>query len=106
MGRRGKDIMSKYTLKEPIIVDAVTFDELVAYGRSMMGALVDADQMPWSFTYCGHPVTHENDECYLIPFVKEGVGDRFTPADMLVTGVTGNLFVVEIKAFNETYEKL
>ena len=46
--------------------------------------------MPWSFKYNGHPVTHENNECYLIPTL-EGT-HNFTPQDMLITGVNGEIY--------------
>lgn len=41
----------------------ITFDQLVAIGREQNPGRVE---MPWSFTYEGHPVTHENDNCYLV----------------------------------------
>jgi hypothetical protein len=33
--------------------------------------------MPWSFSFQGHPVTHENERCYLI-MGKPGQDLRFT----------------------------
>jgi hypothetical protein len=58
----------------------ITFDELVEYGEKNGGNMVNG--FPWSFDYEGHPITHENDECYLVIVQNETV--KFTPADLLV----------------------
>lgn len=71
--------MTKYT-RLPKEVEAFTFDEFVEYGRQIGANIVNG--MPWSFTFHGYNVTHENDECYLIP-ADEG-SHRFTPEDMLI----------------------
>jgi len=90
--------------KKPVVIDAITFDELVEHGKRECertgGALVRG--MPWSFTYNGHAITHENDRCYLIPTL-EGV-HNFTPADMLITGVKGEIYPCKLDIFGATYE--
>lgn len=76
----------------PHIPDSnITFDEFVQYGRDNGANIVNG--MPWSFTYNGHAVTHENDQCYLI--TAPGVPDTmfFRPGDMLLTR-NGKLSVV------------
>ncbi len=93
--------MSKYR-KKPVVIDAITFQELVEYGRSNGANIVGG--MPWSFEYNGHPITHENDECYLIPTL-EGT-HNFTPLDMLITGVKGEIYPCKIDIFEATYEKV
>lgn len=73
--------------KKPVVVvvEAITFDELVEHGKANSPVLVRG--MPWSFDYKGHPITHENDDCYLIP---TGAGTvRFERGDMLVTDDSG-----------------
>ena len=86
--------------KKPVVVEAITFDEFVQYGKEHTDNLVNG--MPWSFEYKGHPVTSENDECYLIPTLE---GEHaFTPADMLITGVAGEIYPCKLDIFNETYE--
>jgi len=55
--------------KKPEYVEAVTFEELVAHGLAQPGASI-VNGVPWSFTYKGHPVTHENDTTYLIAGTK------------------------------------
>lgn len=86
--------------KKPVVVEAITFEEFVTYGREHAASLVNG--MPWSFTYKGHPVTHENDACYLIPTL-EGT-HNFTPADMLITGVKGEIYPCKRDIFEATYE--
>lgn len=86
--------------KKPVVIDAITFDELVAHGKARSAALVNG--MPWSFDYKGHPITHENDKCYLIPTL-EGT-HNMTPADMLITGVQGEIYPCKLDIFEATYE--
>lgn len=89
--------MAKFKLK-PLEVDAITFDELVEHAKN------NSDHPHWSFDYKGLTITHEDDVCYLIP-TEEGNFQRFTPTDMLITGVMGNTFPLDIDAFNNAYEK-
>lgn len=69
----------------------ITFDELVEYGKSHGGNIVNG--MPWSFTYEGCTVTHENNDCYLIN--KPGVVEplRFNRGDVLITSGQGELYL-------------
>lgn len=85
--------------KKPVTIEAITFDELIEYGKASGANLIEG--MPWSFEYKGHPITHENDECYLIPTL-EGT-HNMTPQDMLITGVQGEIYPCKIDIFNETY---
>lgn len=86
--------------KKPVVIEAITFTELVEYGRQH-GANIVAG-MPWSFHYQGHPVTHENDQCYLIPTLEGTM--RMTPDDMLITGVAGEIYPCKKEIFFATYE--
>ena len=92
--------MAKYR-KKPVVIDAITFDELVEYGKDNGGNIVN--EMPWSFNYKGHLITHENDECYLIP--NAAGMEKFTPSDMLITGVNGEIYPCPIDVFIKTYDK-
>ncbi len=87
------------------MVEAITFEELVEHGRT---AAPESAEMhggfAWSFDYKGHPITHENDECYLIP-TMEGTFN-FTPGDMLITGVNGEIYPCKKDIFEKTYEAL
>ena len=91
--------MAKYR-KKPVEIEAITFNEFVEYGKNNGGNIVNG--MPWHFKYNGHPVTHEHDELYLIPTL-EGM-HNFTPKDMLITGVKGEIYPCKIDIFEQTYE--
>lgn len=88
--------------KKPVEIEAITFDELVEYGKAN-GANIVAD-MPWSFDYKGQPITHENDQCYLIPTMEGTM--RFTPNDMLITGVKGEIYPCKKDIFEATYDPI
>ena len=88
--------------KKPVVIEAITFDEFVEYGRQHTDNIVGG--MPWSFEYNGHPVTHGSDDCYLIPTLE---GDHlFTRDDMLITGVKGEIYPCKIDIFHQTYERV
>ena len=91
--------MSKYR-KKPVVIEAITFDELVEHGREVSDNLVNG--MPWSFGYRGHPLTHENDDCYLIPTLEGTM--RMERGDMLITGVKGEIYPCKGEIFAATYE--
>jgi hypothetical protein len=87
--------------KKPVVIEAFTFDEFVDAGRQDPKANI-VNGMPWSFQFRGHPVTHENDERYLIPTL-EGT-HNMTPADMLIVGVKGEIYPCKKDIFEQTYE--
>jgi hypothetical protein len=87
--------------KKPVVIEAITFDELVQHGRDSGAGIVNG--MPWSFSYKGHAITHENDKCYLLPTL-EAHAQRFTPEDMLITGVKGEIYPCKMDIFAATYE--
>jgi len=88
--------------KKPVEVEVWTFEEFVEYGkancrRSVMG-------MPWAFKFQGHQITHENDNCYLMPTL-EGFYN-FTPNDVLIIGVKGEIYPCKKDVFAMTYEEV
>lgn len=87
--------------KKPVIVEAITFDELVACGLAHCGPHKH-NGMPWSFDYAGHPITHENDDCYLIPTLEGTM--KMGSSDMLITGVKGEIYPCKRDIFDATYE--
>jgi len=93
--------MAKFR-KKPVVIEAITFNELIEYGIKNGANIVNG--MPWSFKYNDHPVTHENDECYLIPTLEGAM--RFTPSDILITGVNGEIYPCKLDIFEKTYEKV
>jgi|GEM_PF-696229 len=91
--------------KKPVVIEAITFEELVEYGKAnSSNPLNIVNGMPWSFKYKGHPISHENDRCYLIPTL-EGT-HNMTPDDMLITGVQGEIYPCKIDIFKATYEEV
>lgn len=88
--------------KKPVVIEAITFDELVAHGIAQGGYCYEG--MPWSFHYNGHHITHENDDCYLIATL-EGVR-QMGRSDMLITGVKGEIYPCKRDIFAATYEEV
>ena len=86
--------------KKPVVIEAITFEELVAHGIANGANIVGA--MPWSFKYNGHPITHENDDCYLIPTLEGTM--KMGRGDMLITGVSGEIYPCKLDIFAATYE--
>lgn len=86
--------------KKPVVIEAITFDELVMHGKANATNIVNG--MPWSFKYAEHQITHENDDCYLIPTL-EGVM-QMRRGDMLITGVKGEIYPCKSDIFAATYE--
>lgn len=86
--------------KQPVVIEAITFAELVQHGRDNGANIVGG--MPWSFKYNGHPITHENDQCYIVP--TNSGSARFTPDDMLITQIDGEIYPCRLSLFAETYE--
>lgn len=89
--------MAKFRMK-PMIVEAITFDELIKYGLTKTTNVYN--NMPWSFDYEGISVTHETDDCYII-----GGTARFTKNDLLVVK-NGEISIVERDAFDLITESL
>ena len=92
--------------KKPVVITAITFDQLVAHGTVQCKAegrqsnIVNG--MPWSFSYAGHPITHENDDCYLIPTLEGTM--KMGRDDMLITGVKGEIYPCKRDIFDATYD--
>lgn len=90
--------------KKPVVVEAITFDELIKYAKAKETKAHIVEGVPWSFDYKGQPITHETDELYLITTL-EGNMD-FTRNDMLITGVSGEIYPCKIDIFELTYDKV
>lgn len=86
--------------KKAVVVEAITFEELVAYGLANSANIQGG--MAWSFEYAGHGITHENGDCYLIPTLEGTM--RFERGDMLITGVKGEIYPCKGDIFAMTYD--
>ena len=90
--------------KKPVEIEAITFDELIEHGIQSGASCPGSLGIPWSFNYNGHPITHENDDCYLIPTLEGTM--RFNRGEMLITGVKGEIYPCKMDIFRMTYEKV
>lgn len=90
--------------KKPVTITAITFDELVQHGiaECEKAGHVLTNGMPWSFTYAGHHISHENDDCYLIPTLEGTM--KMGRNDMLITGIKGEIYPCKRDIFEATYE--
>ena len=95
--------MAKYRIK-PHEIEAITFQELIEYGKANGANIVDG--MPWSFEYKGYPITHENDECYLIPAPERDGHYHITPDYVLITYENGNTFPMKKKDLESDYDRI
>ena len=86
--------------KKPVVIEAITFDELVAHGKANGANIVGG--MPWSFEYAGHHISHETDDCYLIPTLEGTM--KMGRDDMLITGVKGEIYPCKADIFAATYD--
>jgi hypothetical protein len=92
--------MIKKYRKKPVVIETITFDDFVKYGKDHTDNVVNGK--PWSFDFKGHQITHENDECYLIPTL-EGF-HNFTPKDILIIGIKGEIYPCKLDIFEKTYD--
>lgn len=88
--------------KRPVQVRAITFEQLVSHGVRL--GVPQTNGMPWSFDYEGHPITHETDDCYLIPTLEGTM--KFNRGDMLITGVKGEIYPCKADIFAQTYTRV
>ena len=88
--------------KKPVVITAVTFDQLATHCAEQCKAENIVNGIPWSFSYAGHPITHENDDCYLIPTLEGTM--KMGRDDMLITGVKGEIYPCKDEIFRLTYE--
>lgn len=95
------DTVPKFRTK-PVVIEAIMFDELVEHGKAAGANCVNG--MPWSFQYKGYPITHENDNCYLIPTLEGTM--RFERGDMLITSVKDEIYPCKPDIFAATYEQV
>lgn len=86
--------------KKPVVIEAITFDELVAHGIASGAELVNG--VPWSFDYNGQHMSHEHDGLYLSPTLEGEM--QFSRDHMLITGVSGEVYPCRRDIFDATYE--
>jgi hypothetical protein len=82
--------------KKPIVIEAITFPDFVEFAKQ------NSEHPHWHFEYKGHPITHENDECYIVPTLEGPL--FFTPNDVLITGIKGEIYPCKLDIFLSSYE--
>lgn len=87
-------------IKKPIEIEFITFDEFVEYGKQHSDNFGE-NGMPYTFEYKGCPITHNTDECYIVPTLEGN--HYFTPQDVLITGIKGEIYPCKIDIFEQTY---
>ena len=95
--------MGKY-LTKPVVVEAMTWDEVIEEGKKQDPKAVEEYGMPWAFEIKGNYFTHEDDEQYLI--AGEGIESlhlSFTPSDV-VTWENGESYVYRKDVFDEMHD--
>ena len=88
--------------RKPAEIEAITFDELVAHGLTQTDG---HDGVPWSFSCWGHPITHEDDDCYLVPIQGEEfiTDEKFHRGMLLAKLPNGALKILTPEALERCY---
>ena len=81
-------------------VKAISFDDFLEYGRAETDCV---GGMPWSFKYDGMPVSHENDDRYLINTPEATVD--FYRGHMLITEGLGEVMTIPCDVFSRLFTK-
>jgi hypothetical protein len=87
--------------KKPVEIEFFTFKEIVEFGKQANPNSIYGDRA-WNFEFKGHTITHENDECYIIPTLEGN--HNFTPNDVLIVGVKGEIYPCKKDIFEMTYD--
>lgn len=87
---------NKYSYTAKVL--AFTLDEIILSGMKTGTARVNG--MPWSFKFCGHNVTHDADDDYLID------NAHMTHKDVLIINVpqTDVITILPMTLFADIYE--
>lgn len=97
--------MALYT-KRPVPVEAITFDELVAFGIACGARITRGlpDGLPTEFMYKDRQISLKSETAtsYWIPTPKGRVA--FSKGDMLVSDVAGSLLVFSATRFAQIYK--
>ena len=84
---------------KPKTFEILSFDELVQEGRKQTG-----DVIPLSFSWKGQPITHEEDNHYLVVNASEKLVS-INEGDMIVHEVNDGLRVISTNDFERFFEK-
>ena len=93
--------MKKYRAKSEVI-ETISFEELVNHVIESGAHLHNG--MPWSFSYQGKAITHENDDMYL--FLTPHGFEKFSRGSFLGVKENGELFSCDENFLNTYYDKV
>ena len=88
-------------IKKTVEIEFITFEDFVEYGKQNSTNIAE-NGMPWSFDYKGCPVSHENDDKYII-LTFEGTL-HFERGNVLLEG--DYLSTVTNEDFKENYQEI
>lgn len=75
------------------VFEALSFADLIDLGRSRSTTHNIVNGMPWSFSYNSIPITHENDDLYIVGTV------RFSRGAILVFDTNGDVLAMSVDEF-------
>lgn len=84
-------------IKKPVEIEFITFDEFCEISKDIHSLYPDRIE----FIFNGYNVIKKNDECFIIQTL-EGF-HNFTPQDVLIIGVKGEIYPCKIDIFEQTY---
>jgi len=90
--------------KKPVVIQAMTFDELLEYGRTCDTSTV-VNGILWDFYLNTYRVMYSPvDDIFIINTLE---GDHtMTMMDMLIIGIQGEIYPCKIDIFKATYEEV
>lgn len=87
--------------KKPVTIEFFTFEEFAEIGRQTNPDSIQ-NGFAWHFDFKGHPITHENNDCYIVPTNHGHV--HFTPDSVLIVQVDGEVYPCKKDIFEMTYD--
>ena len=92
----------RYYNKNRPVVEAIDFYKFLAFGEQHGANMVGG--YPWSFTWMGFPVSHENNSRYLINHPTQGT-INFKVGEILVCDENMKLSTYTDQMFNLHFER-
>lgn len=90
--------------KKPVTIEFYTWEEVVEMGKQANTESIHGEgenARAWNFMFRDVQITHENDECYIIPTLEGN--HHFTPNDVLIVGVKGEIYPCKKDIFEMSY---
>lgn len=91
--------------KKPVTIDFYTWEEVVKMGLEANPDSIHGEgenARAWNFMFHNVQLTHENNSCYIVPTLEGN--HNFTPNDVLIIGVKGEVYPCKKDIFEMTYD--